>query len=89
MTSDIVTMRYISDKPADLYILGDADCDGEVTALDATIILRVIANFDVPGPFNDKAADVDGDDEVSALDATLILRYLADMKVPYPINEYV
>ena len=69
-------------------LLGDADGDGEVTVIDATMIQRVLASM--PGAVVDKAAaDVDGDGEVTVVDATYIQRYLASMPVAFPINEYV
>lgn len=71
------------------YILGDADGDGEVTAIDVTWIQRSLAFMAVTSTYNEKAADVDGDGEVSAIDATWIQRYLALMTVPYAIEEPV
>lgn len=87
VTSDIVTMRFISDKPVSPYIIGDADSDGDVTVIDVTLIQRKLASFPISGTFSDQAADVDGDGDVTVLDATFIQRFLADMEVPYPINE--
>ena len=52
---------------------GDANSDGEVSALDALVILQKVAGFleDVANP---DAADVNGDGEVDSLDALLILQ---------------
>ncbi|MBQ6413283.1 MAG: hypothetical protein IJI19_07385, partial [Ruminococcus sp.] len=69
------------------YILGDADGDGEVTALDATLIQRYDAQMPVGDSFDVNAADVNGDGEVDILDVTLIQRYLAGMTVKYPIGN--
>ena len=69
-------------------LLGDADGDGEVTIIDATMIQRVLAG--IPGAVvNEVAADVDGDGEVTIIDATLIQRYLASIPVKFPIDEYI
>ena len=72
-----------------LYILGDVDGDGEVTSLDATLIQRYDAGFNVPESFNLAAADVDGDGNVTIIDVTIIQRYLAEMTVKFPVGEPV
>ena len=72
-----------------LFLLGDVDNDGEVTALDATWIQRLNADMELGIEINEKAADVDGDGEITVLDATLIQRYVAEIPVLYPIGEYV
>ena len=69
------------------YRRGDADGDGTVTILDATVIQRELADLPVAS-FNEKAADVDGDG-LNIIDATNIQRYLADFADPYHINEIV
>ena len=70
----------------DSILLGDANGDGVVDIIDATLIRRFDAHFRVPDSFNELAADVDGDGEVTILDATFIQRYAARMKVPYAIG---
>ena len=67
-------------------MLGDADCDGEVTILDATTIQRVLVNLTVAS-YNEAAADVDGDGEVTIVDATFIQRYLANLSCPKAIGQ--
>ena len=69
------------------YLLGDADTDGDVTILDATVIQRVLVGY-VVNSFDEKAADVSVDG-LDIVDATIIQRYLADMAVPYPVGEWV
>lgn len=56
------------------YIKGDADGDGSVSIIDATVIQRHEANIVVETGFYRPLADVDGDSEVSIIDATLIQR---------------
>ena len=70
------------------YYRGDADADGVVSVLDATIIQRRLAVLPVSPLFNEKAAEVSGDD-LNLLDATAIQRYLASLSNPYQIGEYV
>ena len=75
------------DRIDSMILLGDADGDGKVTILDATVIQRRLAGLPVES-FNEKAADVDGDG-LTILDATAIQRYLAGMPVEFPIDQYV
>ena len=73
-----------------LAILGDADGDGEATALDTTIVQRYATLVRVPYPEEQlMLGDVDGDDELTVLDATFIQRYATRVPVPYPIGEIV
>ena len=68
-------------------ILGDADDDGEVTILDATVIQRKLADFKVKNP---EAAVTRGDitgDGLDILDATMIQRYLACLDIQYVIGR--
>lgn len=73
------------DVPDDQLIYGDADCDGEVTIVDATVIQRVLVNMDWEN-FNVKAADVDGNG-LDIIDATLIQRYLVNMIDRFPVEK--
>ena len=71
----------------DKLLLGDADGDGEITILDATVIQRRLAAFTVSNPqIVDERGDITGDG-LDIIDATLIQRYLASFSVPYPIGE--
>ncbi len=74
-------------EPVETVILGDADGDGQVSALDTTWVQRFLARQDVPETYDEAAADVDGDGEVTALDVTWLQRYLAKMDIPYTIGE--
>jgi hypothetical protein len=57
-------------------VVGDANCDGETTAVDAALVLQLNAGLvdDVPCPEN---ADVNGDGLITAVDAALILQFVA------------
>ena len=59
------------------YLRGDADNDGEVTILDATMIQRELVNITQEGSYRIDNADYDDDGEVTILDATGIQRNLA------------
>ncbi len=68
-------------------VLGDANCDGQITAADAALILRSIvglSELSAQGAFN---ADVDGDGEVTAEDAAIILRYIVKLIDKFPVEE--
>ena len=79
----------IAEKPAGARLLGDADGDGEITILDATVIQRYLAAFTVNDPDNVVlCGDVNGDG-LDIIDATLIQRYLASLTVKYPIGESI
>ena len=69
----------------DLVICGDADSDGYVSIMDATVIQRRLAELPTPS-FDERAADVDGDG-LDITDATKIQRYLAEFDNIYHINE--
>ncbi|MBQ3264555.1 MAG: hypothetical protein IJH07_02135 [Ruminococcus sp.] len=62
----------------DSRILGDADNDGEVTIIDATLIQRFLAKTPVY-VFNENTADVDRNGAVETVDVTLIQRSLSHL----------
>ncbi|MBQ3265267.1 MAG: dockerin type I repeat-containing protein [Ruminococcus sp.] len=73
------------------YMLGDADNNGKVDAIDVTAIQRKAARMSVP---YDEAimlrnGDVDGNGKLEVIDATYIQRKLAKLKVDYPIGEWI
>lgn len=65
-----------TETPAKLA--GDADCDGTISAVDATLVLQFEAFLidSVPCP---DAADVNGDGAIDAIDAVLILQRSAGL----------
>ena len=65
-------------------LIGDSDCDGQITILDATYIQRRLANLPVD-LFDETAADTDGDGNLTILDATVIQRYLVNL----PSSDYI
>ena len=80
------SLRVFADVVPAQHLCGDADGDGEVTVIDATVLQRQLAGITV-NAFDAAAADADGDGEVTILDVTLIQRWLAGIPVPYPIGE--
>ena len=78
-----LTFISLGDKPSGM-ILGDADNDGEVTILDATVIQRHIAELSTES-YNEAASDADQDGMVTIMDATSIQRHIAEL----PTNENI
>lgn len=58
--------------------LGDANCSGDVTAIDATLTLQLIAGL-VNSLSCEANADVNGDGTVTSIDAVLILQFTAGL----------
>lgn len=75
-------------EPVILDILGDADGDGEVTAVDVAQVTRACAHINT-GIDKDilMNADVDGNGILEVIDATHIQRYLARQQTPYAIGH--
>ncbi len=69
-------------------ILGDADSDGEVTAIDAVSVSRT-ATLLPCAVFDKIAADVDADSSITIIDATFIQRSATNIPVPYPIGKRI
>lgn len=62
-------------------VRGDADNDDEVTASDATTILRHVANIElITDDFLKEKADADADGGITASDATTVLRDVANIE---------
>ncbi|MCL2694714.1 MAG: SpoIID/LytB domain-containing protein [Clostridiales bacterium] len=59
--------------------VGDVNGDGEITAVDASLILRWLVQLVALNPAQLTAADVNGDGSVTARDASKILRYLVEL----------
>ncbi|WP_405356420.1 leucine-rich repeat protein [Ruminococcus sp.] len=73
-----------------IALSGDADGDGQISTIDATILQRYLARLSVP--YDEETlmnADVDGDGELSVIDVTVILRYCARIRTPYPVGQRI
>ena len=82
----LAVFSVMTASAAEELICGDADGDGTVTVLDATMIQRHLADLLHLSEERLQAADVSGDG-IDITDATLIQRWLADYSVSYPIGE--
>lgn len=70
-----------------VYLLGDADLNGEVTVVDATFVQRYDVNMIELSDKQLLTADADFDGDVSIHDATWIQRWDLRMKAPDGIGE--
>lgn len=86
---DYFTLSNASEMFAkDLYLLGDADLDADVSILDATTIQRKLANLPVE-QYDELRADADENGYVDVFDAVLIQKYLAQLLKDSRIGTYV
>ena len=75
---DMIIERQLTDR---VGYIGDADGDGEVAILDATVIQRHLAQLDtLDREYREYACDIDDDGTVDVLDATIIQRKLAALE---------
>jgi hypothetical protein len=64
---------------------GDADCDGNVDAVDALYVLRSVAGLAVPGTCL-PIGNVDCSPLLTAVDALAILRFVAGLQQSLPLT---
>lgn len=67
---------YSNEITIERILIGDANCDGEISSLDSSIISRYVYNLSVD-KISLKNADVNLDGEVNEVDSTIILYYIA------------
>lgn len=67
---------YSNEITIERILIGDANCDGEISGLDSSIISRYVDNLSV-NKISLKNADVNLDGEVNEVDSTIILYYIA------------
>ena len=80
--NDLITF-----EPGDSFILGDPTGNGEISALDASLILQHVVGLNVLEGAALASADVSGQSGVSALDAALVLRYIVGLIDCLPASE--
>ncbi|MBR4868283.1 MAG: dockerin type I repeat-containing protein, partial [Clostridia bacterium] len=69
--------RMVASAPyLPVYITGDVDDDGDITATDALDVLKAVVGKIYLTPGQEIAADVTGDEQVTAADALDILKYV-------------
>lgn len=84
-SADKTTVRF--QVNADPAILGDADGDGYVTLMDATVIQRYLANLNT-GIYTVVLmnGDVDANGLLEVVDSTYIMRHVTGIDTPYTIG---
>lgn len=81
-----VTAAAAEQKEQAVYLLGDVDLDGAVSVIDATGILRSLAELSELRGLQTALAQIDGK-EMDIRSATLIQRYLAGINTDFPIGK--
>ena len=69
------------------FVYGDADGDGDVTAVDVTTVMRHTVRMLTLSGDRLRAAMVSGDDELTIVDATWIQRKVVHMIERFPVEE--
>ncbi len=67
-------------KSDDEILVGDVNEDGNITAVDARIILQIVAGLKSVDSINTEIADVSKDEKITAVDARYILQIVAGLK---------
>lgn len=78
-TADTTTKPVTVTEITEIYLNGDVDNDGKVSASDARLTLRAGAGLEKLDALAAEAADVNGDGRITAKDARSILRYAAKL----------
>jgi hypothetical protein len=68
-------------------LLGDANNDGEVNAIDAMYILQYDAEIIEASELHLELSDVNGDGKVNSIDAMYVLRYDAELIEKFPAEK--
>ncbi|MBM3236244.1 hypothetical protein FJZ31_08090 [Candidatus Poribacteria bacterium] len=68
-------------------LYGDVSGDGNITAYDASLVLRYVVGSIELSPEQQKAADVTNNGTISALDAALILQYTVGLITKFPADS--
>ena len=74
---------------AESKMLGDVDCDGEISITDAAVIQRYTVGIKTPVAVTSSVADIDGDHAVTVMDASHLQRRLVNVSDSCPILKPV
>lgn len=75
--NELYTVYYMVGDVSSDVTYGDVNGDGEVTALDVTVLARNLAGWKDYGTIDATQADVNADSKVNALDNTILARHVA------------
>lgn len=70
----------IPDDEPSKNMRGDVNGDGDITAVDARMVLQIVAGLETNDDVSLEVADVSGDGTISAVDARMILQIVAGLK---------
>ena len=75
--SDVVRNVTLSLVPNEEALIGDVNLDGQVNAMDANIMKRIISGTITPTDYQNLAGDVNGDGQINGLDSNLLSRIVS------------
>ena len=93
-TADSYAITYAKENEIayvciETYVLGDANGDGEITLMDATVIQRYLSCLPVSDPdIVTRNGDITGEG-IEVSDATWIQRHVDKMVIPYEVGKVV
>lgn len=67
-------------EPSGNAVYGDVNGDGDITAVDATLVQKHVVQLETLSADKQILADVNGDNTISVVDATLIQKYIVQLK---------
>ncbi len=80
--------EYYSDSKTEAPIIyGDANGDGVVNSIDATIVTRAALNVLTLSEEVSLRCDVNGDGSINSIDATIIVRYALGVLTQFPVEK--
>lgn len=80
--------KSIDFKVRDTYFLGDADNDGDISVIDATMMQRTLATFDADLTGAEALrGDIDRSGDLDVIDVTLLQRYLVYIDISYAVGD--
>jgi hypothetical protein len=77
---------YVNRQQTGTFLCGDADVNGQVNAMDASMTLRHAVGLENLSTQGQKNADVDKNSTINVFDASLILRYSIGLPMPASVK---
>ncbi len=71
--------------PAEFGTKGDVNADGSINVADASLVMQILAEWDMPEGTVVSNADINGNGKVDVQDATLILQHIAGWFDEFPV----
>ncbi|MBQ6818917.1 MAG: hypothetical protein IJP35_04840 [Clostridia bacterium] len=83
----VLASVFVASPTAQALQYGDADGNGEISAADALIVLKVVVGKHSFSSDEQEFADVTNDDKISAEDALMILKYVVGKITEFPASQ--